>query len=926
MLLCIGQAVAIEPVKIDLNMSGRQEAETNEPGFTPWIVPSGQSAELAVSDGITLVLTSTGTGTLKPTWYKAGISTAKLISDGVFINPDEIAAGDDNVAIELRIKGLPAGQHTLQTYHNQVDGWTAGTVAPFNVSYNGTLLQSNLISTIRATSSGEATKCYTTFQVAEGADAVFEYRVVAGSGLEHRNVILNAIELGVSDADKQADQPYPTNRDEHVDADNDQVTLTWKPAANAVSHAVYFGTDSIAVGQADTQSTLYKGTQEATSYPLVGFYNMNKYYWRIDEIDAAGNLTKGDVWYFRTRQLAFAGAQGYGRFARGGRGGIVIKVTNLNDSGEGSLRDAIENPIYGTTPRTIIFDVSGRIILNSRLSINKPYITIAGQTAPGKGICISGHAFGIGGVNDVIIRHMRLRVGSDNGTTDGMGQSGSNHCIIDHASISWSMDEATSSRNARNHTFQHSLISETLNRAGHKNYPEGTSHGYAATIGGDIGSYHHNLLAHNYGRNWSLGGGLDGNGAYQGRIDIFNNVVYNWGRRTTDGGAHEVNFVNNYYKPGPESAFFYALSGQKEDVGTGTQKYYCNGNIVKGHYENLGDMLNGCRKVDSSNQPIPASEWQVTEPFFPSYAQMQTAATSYKYVLSDAGATQPCLDEHDQRVIRETRDGTFTYRGSYNAPDGTKGIIDQPGDVGGWEDYGNEQRPADYDSDHDGLPDWWENIVSHTNPHSPAGDFSDANGDPDGDGFTHLNLFLDWMGDTHYFPDESATSCEVNLLALTRGFTASPTYAFSKLEECSVSMKNDSIAVVSFAAGTPRLGSFSFTVTDADGDQLTRNVGLLLGSTLTSIEEAGRPAAFNVTYINPVEEALQLIITSGCADMSTAEVSLYNLSGQQLLSRHFSVPSQAKPCSLNVSSLKAGMYVVKVKVGSERKSLKILKK
>lgn len=141
---------------------------------------------------------------------------------------------------------------------------------------------------------------------------------------------------------------------------------------------------------------------------------------------------------------------------------------------------------------------------------------------------------------------------------DGMGMAGNDNAIMDHCSISWTIDEAFSSRNAKSLTLQRTLISEALNVAGHPNYSAGTAHGYAATIGGGemsatlkVGSYHHNLLAHCEGRNWSLSGGLDGVGAYDGHHDVFNNVVYNWGGRATDGGSHEVNFVNNYYKMGP---------------------------------------------------------------------------------------------------------------------------------------------------------------------------------------------------------------------------------------------------------------------------------------------------------------------------------------------------------------------------------------
>jgi len=280
---------------------------------------------------------------------------------------------------------------------------------------------------------------------------------------------------------------------------------------------------------------------------------------------------------------AFPTAEGYGRFAEGGRGGRVLHVTNLNDAGPGSLRDAVEQ----SGPRTVVFDVSGLITLESRLIIRKTNsnLTIAGQTAPGDGICLRKFNMGMLGATNVIIRYVRVRPGNLSGTTlDGMGMASADDCIIDHCSISWTLDEAFSSRGAKNITLQRTLISEALNDAGHKKYPPGTQHGYAASIGGDIGSFHHNLLANNCGRNWSLAGGLrKPDNAYAGRMDLRNNVVFNWKNRATDGGAHEVNFVANYYKPGPATRIFFALNAQYGGF-PGTQQYFFDGNVMPGHF------------------------------------------------------------------------------------------------------------------------------------------------------------------------------------------------------------------------------------------------------------------------------------------------------------------------------------------------------
>jgi len=434
-----------------------------------------------------------------------------------------------------------------------------------------------------------------------------------------------------------------------------------------------------------------------------------------------------------SRQLAFPTAEGYGRFAQGGRGGRVIAVTNLNDSGPGSLRAAVE----AEGPRTVVFEVSGRIVLQSRLIVRaaNSNLTIAGQTAPGLGICLSNYNLGILGAHDVIIRYLRVRPGNTSGTTlDGMGMASADHCIIDHCSISWTLDESFSSRGARNITLQRTLISEALNAAGHKKYPPGTQHGYAASISGDIGSFHHNLLAHCAGRNWSLAGGLNKpDHTYAGRLDIRNNVVYNWKHRTTDGGAHEVNFVNNYYKPGAATTFFYALRPQFANF-PGSQQYYFAGNVMPGHF-GVDDQEKGRIAATEKGGVIPTSYPPfVDQPFFESYVHTHTAEEAYANVLADVGCNFPALDPHDQRIIAETRAGTFTYQGSKT---GLPGLPDSQDDVGGWDNYPEIHRPSGWDTDRDGMPDAWE-IAHGLNPADPADGATDRNAD----GYTNLEDYL----------------------------------------------------------------------------------------------------------------------------------------------------------------------------------------
>jgi hypothetical protein len=433
------------------------------------------------------------------------------------------------------------------------------------------------------------------------------------------------------------------------------------------------------------------------------------------------------------QQIAFPTAEGYGRLATGGRGGRVIHVANLNDSGPGSLRDAVEQ----TGPRTVIFDVSGLITLESRLIIRNANsdLTVAGQTAPGKGICLRKYNFGMLGATNVIIRYVRVRPGNISGTTlDGMGMASANDCIIDHCSISWTIDESFSSRGAHNITFQRNLISEALNDAGHKNYPPGTQHGYAASISGDIGSFHHNLLANNEGRNWSLAGGLNKNPAtYAGRLDLRNNVVFNWKSRATDGGAHEVNFVGNYYKPGPATKFFYALNAQYGGF-PGTQQYYFAGNVMPGYF-GLTNQEAGRKATTERGGHLPEnySPW-VDKEFFPPFVKTQSAEEAYTNVLANVGCNFPMLDDHDKRVIEEVRSGQPAFKGSKT---GLPGLPDSQDDVGGWENYPEVHRAADWDTDGDGIPDVWEK--SHgLNPN----DASDGNKDLNGDGYTNLEKYL----------------------------------------------------------------------------------------------------------------------------------------------------------------------------------------
>ncbi|MEK7949831.1 Ig-like domain-containing protein [Luteolibacter soli] len=838
-------------LRVDINRDSNNTATVTENGYTKWSPdntngaatgtnPVSRSFTTATGENVTITFAQTaasaaagGTGLLT-NWFKAGAEgSAKLVSDGLTVAPANLGGGGQ---LRMTVTGLSAGTHTLLTYHNAWDNVAAGTVGPIDIWVNGTQVIDNLQPTIRAASTIAATTAYLDFSVA-GPSTVTEILFAAETNtapaVTIRNAMINGFEIDTSNSQKIANTPSPAHANEHVDADSGSISLSWQPAlaGGVASHDVYFGTTEVAVKSATRTSPEFLGNQAGTSRPVSLPNKLGTYYWRVDEIDSLGNIAKGTVWHFRPRLLAFPGAEGYGRFARGGRGGKVVHVTSLADYESnatpipGTLRYAVE---VETGPRVVVFDTAGLMTMNRRLTLSSPYVTIAGQTAPGKGICLRQWPLGLSGSNDSVVRFIRNRPGNISGQTiDGGGLAGCDHSIMDHCSISWSMDEGFSSRSGKNITLQKTLISEALAIAGHQNYPAGTDHGYAATVGGDIASLHHNLLAHCSGRNWSMGGGIDALGFFSGRLDIRNNVVYNWKSRTTDGGAMEVNFVNNYYKPGAATTLVpYAVTMNHENDFGGSQRCYFAGNVMQGYF-NESNQTAGRRSVVSNGAPTPTYETFVSAPFFENYITTQTAAGAYKRVLSDVGANRP-LDDHDIRVIQETLSGTYHYTGT-GPYGGFPGLPNSQDDVGGWENYPAETRPSGFDSDGDGLPNWWEALYG-TNPSSPTGDFSDANADPENDGYTRLCDYLAWMALPRLVvaPGEAVM---LDLSTLTKGYTTSPVRSVQLPTASSGAgtlqlLPDGKTARFTAAAGFSGIARFTYTVTDSGGDSMTGEVGV----------------------------------------------------------------------------------------------------
>lgn len=674
-------------VRVDVNPD-MPRGDILSPQWANWKVPDGVSAT-ATFGGVTFTLRAPD-AKLVGAWWKAGLDyPARMVSDGVTV------AGK----LELHIRGLTPGRHSLGTYHNALMDAKPTVI---------TVDASTVTPTKQVLHDADAATAYIEFDAVEGNDTVITFTPTA-NGV----VVLNGFEIDHSDPTRRAMKPFPADADEHAP---EEVVLSWRPAAGATGHRVSLGTEPTAL-------KLIGEPKDATfPTPSLKLNTHDTYFWRVDTRHGE-QVIRGETWRFRVRQLAFPEAEGYGRFARGGRGGKVYEVTNLNDSGPGSLRDAVE----ASGPRTVVFRVGGLIALKSKLVVRNPYLTIAGQTAPGDGICVKNYTFGCSDTHDVIIRHVRIRVGDETKTTqDGSGARGSDHVIYDHCSISWSIDEGFSSREAKNLTVQRCFIAEALNIADHKKYVAGKGHSFAASISGGIGSFHHNLLAHCTGRNWSLAGGLDRGGVkLAGQLDLRNNVVYNWRDRTTDGGVRELNFVNNLYLPGPATKVF---TLQKPDPGDPERgmRLYMTGNVIEGKPEFDADNwkayvgpADGRAKVRSDS------------PLYESFVTTHSTKELLENVLADVGATRPKADAVDRRILADVRKRGHTFTGSKGK---LPGIIDSPTDAGGWPEY--KTGPAPLDTDHDGIPDEWE-MAHGLDPKNPADGAAFTR-----DGYTNLEQYL----------------------------------------------------------------------------------------------------------------------------------------------------------------------------------------
>jgi hypothetical protein len=405
---------------VDINSEGRSDMRTV--GWENWR-PSGDDMSRSFG-GVTVTLRAGDNG------RSVRLSGNKsLVVHGVTVGADgAIATGADPAVMEVLVEGLSPGPHSFVGYHHALGGADGVyTISAGNSKVEG-------IKTSREPRhNDDMGTSFIEFDATDDQPVVI--RILASNG---DRVILNGFAIDVTNPEKKALNPNPAHCERHADADNGKIELRWTPSESAVEHHIYLVSDRNPEEARRKLTTAKKLTSVEGGFytaPIVGRDSLLHYAWRVDSVDARGNVTRGDFWPFRVRHLAFPTAEGYGRFATGGRGGRVLHVTNLNDSGPGSLRAAVET----TGPRTVVFDVSGLISLKSKhiFRSENEFLTIAGQTAPGKGICIRNYTFGGIGGRDTIIRFIRLRLGDLAGKTiDGTGLSASDHCIIDHCSIS----------------------------------------------------------------------------------------------------------------------------------------------------------------------------------------------------------------------------------------------------------------------------------------------------------------------------------------------------------------------------------------------------------------------------------------------------------------------------------------------------------
>ncbi|MBN1187926.1 MAG: Ig-like domain-containing protein [Bacteroidales bacterium] len=575
------------------------------------------------------------------------------------------------------------------------------------------------------------------------------------------------------------------------------------------------------------------------------------------------------------QQLAFPGAEGYGKYTTGGRGGAVYEVTNLNASGSGSLEEALS----ASGARTVVFRVSG--IIEGNFKIENDKITIAGQTAPGDGICIKG-SLSVA-ASDVIIRYIRVRANPTE-ETDAIGGRYEKNIIVDHVSASWSSDEVMSFYHNENVTIQWCMVTEACEKAG-----EG--HRFGGIWGNPYGTYHHNLIAHNDSRNprWASGCGYN---------DYRNNVLYNWGYNSCYGAEAQqdgkpqfyfstINMIANYYKSGPGTqpgVKSRIAQPSTRDGEADAGKWWVSNNVVVGYPTVTTDNWKGF----ASNE----SYFRLSEPWDAMPINQQSPEEAYNFVLAHAGCSKPNRDTIDKRIINEVRTGTATY--------GSNGIITVPGDVGGWPFLASGTPPVD--SDHDGMPNNWEKDNGLDTANADDRNIVGA------DGYTMLEVYLNCLA---IYDTVSVTGITLNQNSVTLNINEktqlsviiSPFNATNQIVTWS-SSDNSVVTVDETGLVTAiSVGSAVITAATQDRDFIdTANI-TVISSTSIQITTSDKKI-----YIYPIPFSNQLNIQYETESDESVDIMLFDATGKMV----FYKKSLGVNQQLDLTDLDEGIYMLKL--------------
>ena len=917
-MMCLA-TLSVSAQKIDFDFQGKSGGEKQtEAGFLNWPVSSKGTAEDvfpnvnaetgavnypksalgAMPEGMTITVSNASPAASEglyngicSQWNKNNVesnSLTRLVGDAVCTiqynvdgegNPGDRYNPEKPSTLRFVIKGMKAGTHSLMAYHNATDkGFVAtyGAVPQLKVLVNGEEKASGIQqSAFDGTNQSidDIPTSFVSFTVTEGQDVTIDYVAVPVEGSSNNMVYVCGLVFDAADPNMKVSNMRPLNANMHVDADGGAVTLTWKGAASAASHRVMFGTSE------DNLQEVQNTTAE--SYTATGLSCLNTYYWRVDEVPASGEAVTGDVFSFRINHLAFPGAEGFGRYAFGGRGGQVVHVTSLEDTATegvpdaGTLRYALETV---TGPRTVVFDVSGIINITKGITVNEPYVTIAGQTAPGDGILIRGQLLYPN--SESITRFVRHRLGSVINEDKGTGYSGftiqgRNNAIVDHVSVGWATAETFKSAGNFTEaiTVQNTIIAEALTNG--NGGSDGFGYGFDA--GGESGSYHHNLMAHNYGQNPNINGGTDAALKWIGENEYYNNVGYNWKGGAASGSSSKLNFVGNYYKAGPatsaETANILNINVPKN--GTGTIDYFVSDNVFEKGGSQITSDIFAVNLLKDEDTGLPKEDAYVPvssdTKVVNTGAAYESALTAYVRVLSEAGASLK-RDATDKRIVSEVINGT--------ASKGENGMVDKVEDSD-YDVYENVTRAADFDANQNGIADWYEKATGKT----------EANADPDGDGYTNLEDYLNYMATPNTAVDAGQTAS----FDLTQYFAGVSGASFS-------------------VEGKGTIDGSTLKVTPASTD-----TGILQSKVTATKGDVSVTREFNV-YINGTQTGIQNVLTAAYVEY----YELYNSAGILVEQGQ---AGGASVNQLNLHHVTPGVYILKIKDTEGRsRSFSLLKK